>query len=163
MDGTLFDNSHRLHLLQEKNFDAYQAACVKDTLRMDIVEAILAKNYDAYVIASGRSAKYMMHTINVLPNEIASNVVLVGMRADDDYTSNVDIKRSVLTTFSFQLRFLEFSCKEAHIEWWDDNPKCFEGRVKGEYFFGRKGGESTATILDDFFLVEPVTNANTLS
>lgn len=167
LDGTLFDNNHRLHLLQEKDFNAYQAACVEDTLRMDIVKAILAKNYDAYAITSGRSMQYVMHTINALPNEIASKVFSIYLRADGNYASNVQIKMDALSHMAYAFRCHDF-WKEVHIEWWDDNPKCFEGLVKGQYIKGeyyRDGDERfyCKTFLDDFFLVEPVTNANTLS
>jgi phosphoglycolate phosphatase-like HAD superfamily hydrolase len=99
LDGTLADLTHRLHHIkgEKKNWDAFHAECVNDSLKRDVASVYRAmKDAEYYmVICSGRSDVVREETEAWLDKHgLTPNMLL--MRRKGDYTPDDDLKRQWL-------------------------------------------------------------------
>lgn len=87
LDGTLCDTSHREHYLKagKVNWDAFNAACVDDAPRKDIISLLNLLSDDIRVeIWTGRNEKWREQTVRWLA-EHGVECDSLRMRPDNDF------------------------------------------------------------------------------
>ena len=99
IDGTLADNSQRVHYVQTKpkNWDAFNAAMEKDSAIHSMVR-LCNLLYEAglhIILCSGRNEKHRSETIRWLKNEGVNYHELL-LRTDNDKRQDSVIKREML-------------------------------------------------------------------
>lgn len=99
LDSTLFDIDHRLHFLEEKQWDEFFAACVDDTPNDWCVELIRAMQTAGYpiIFVSGRNEVVRAETMSQL-QALGFGSHKLFMRPRDDRRGDVDFKRKLLQT-----------------------------------------------------------------
>lgn len=103
LDGTLALDEHRVHHLrgQEKNWDAYFAACPGDEPNAPIVQV-----YDNLIgapgarveIWTGRIDTYLEATLQWIEEHLIAHPDFLQMRRADDRTNDDELKRAWLST-----------------------------------------------------------------
>ena len=99
LDSTLFDIDHRLYLLEEKQWDAFFAACVDDTPNewcVELLQALQARGIPIMFV-SGRNEVVRAETSRQL-TELGFGMCKLFMRPKDDRRGDVDFKRKLLQT-----------------------------------------------------------------
>lgn len=103
IDGTLTDDNHRKKFLPKfktddpKDFKEYQTACRGDKPNAEFQKFLVEKNYDFFIIASGRESEYMLTTMKqILYPEIIDKIIWIGMRGSNDKSKNVEIKNHTI-------------------------------------------------------------------
>lgn len=123
LDGTLFDNTHRAHLIPEdKNntaaWVAFNGACAGDTVREDvavIVHSLLASGQKV-IFLTGRGDTAFEQTEAALVNVFGRDYPHLIMRPMDDHGSSAEFKRRIIR----DIRDVWCNCKFLAIE---DDPK----------------------------------------
>jgi FMN phosphatase YigB (HAD superfamily) len=126
LDGTLADCTHRLHYVKDtkhKNFDAFYAACDKDTLIQPIAKVFRSLARLHYVeIWSGRSDIVRDKTIRWLAENGLSGYLFLRMRRHGDYTPDDVLKQSWLNTIEPRLYpELAFDDRQRIVDMWRKN------------------------------------------
>lgn len=103
IDGTIADMKHRLHYLEDKNWDGFYSEVGKDTFRKDIWDKVLETAGDpapfghTIIFVTGRPAKTCSDTMAWMREngiEIDDYHQLY-MRVDDDHSPDTDYKTGV--------------------------------------------------------------------
>lgn len=100
LDGTLCDNSHRVHLAQAKDWDAFHAGIPLDVPHTEVatILAILAKEAFEIILLTGRDEKYREDTLAWLRRHDLVNLFdHLLMRPDDDRRPDHELKPSMIT------------------------------------------------------------------
>ena len=114
-DGTLFDDRHRLHLLEgeHKDYKKYNSLLINDPAFPDVVDAVISHwlHKDRIFFLTGRTEDCGADTLNwlhkYLPQELVDNVTIY-MRGTGDHRSTVDMKRATINMLSEKYRILAF-------------------------------------------------------
>lgn len=97
LDGTLANHHHRVHLVtgpsNKKDFSAFNAACVNDTLMLPIVQVFQGLRYVGHTLEiwSGRSdavrkeTEHWLECHGIFPDQLL-------MRMEGDYTPDHELK-----------------------------------------------------------------------
>lgn len=98
LDGTLCNNEHRRHFVEgeKKDFDAFNAACSKDTRNDWCYE--LAKTMSENVeilLVSGREEKYIEKTRDWLASNFKYIPFTLYMRKEKDYRKDSVVKEEI--------------------------------------------------------------------
>jgi hydroxymethylpyrimidine pyrophosphatase-like HAD family hydrolase len=103
LDGTMFDIDHRLHFLDEKQWDAFWAACVDDTPNawcVALIKAMKEQGYRIYYV-TGRNEVAQAETIRQL-RELDVFAMMNGdklfMRPRDNRDNATAFKQKLLNT-----------------------------------------------------------------
>lgn len=113
LDGTLYDNSQRAHLIPEdksitENWVPFNSACDGDELRTSIFRLvdILINNQEHVVFMTGRGENARTPTLARLSKDFALNpgVIRLVMRPMDDHRSAALVKRKMLLDYLDQTR-----------------------------------------------------------
>lgn len=99
LDGTLFDIDHRLHLLEDKQWDAFFAACVDDTVNewcAELIRAMVTAGYPV-IFVSGRNEQVRAETERQLFG-LGFQRHKLYMRPRDNRQADVDFKKKLLNT-----------------------------------------------------------------
>jgi hypothetical protein len=113
IDGTLFNNFHRLHLVPEdmtqvENWTAFNRACLGDSpiiKNIEMVTALIEENIDAYnlIFLTARGMDSAGETYTQLSDYFSAYKVNLCMRAMNDRSTPVDFKRSYLNSLMINL------------------------------------------------------------
>lgn len=99
LDGTLCDLTHRLHHIQgpEKDWDKFYQECVNDAPKSEIIKLLQhLEPHNRVQIWSGRSDVVRNQTVGWLYHNGVNPNCLARMRNEEDFTSDVELKRSWL-------------------------------------------------------------------
>lgn len=102
LDGTLCDISHRLHFIQgeEKDWDAFYAACVDDKPKTEIIETMIAlcEGNHRVEVWTGRSDQVWPQTVQWLNDHVGHGLYKHGlkMRPSSVFTPDHDLKKQWL-------------------------------------------------------------------
>lgn len=106
LDGTLCDSSHRDHLAQAKEWDAFHAASKDDKPRLDVAELVKIVRSSAFagrdyclVALTGRNEKYRKVTLDWLIRQDLAHFDALLMRPDNDWRPDTVIKPELLEEF----------------------------------------------------------------
>lgn len=98
LDSTLFDIDHRLYLLEEKQWDAFYAACKDDTPNEWCVELLRGMEHRAKIVfVSGRNESARGETVRQL-QELGFGKWPLYMRPRDNREADVVFKQKLLST-----------------------------------------------------------------
>ena len=102
LDGTLFDTSHRLHMIEEspKDWDGFYKACKDDKPIVDrthLVRMILNNPDTKLVVMTGRRETERESTINALKKEaLTKHCIGLYMRPSRDWRKDYIVKQEWL-------------------------------------------------------------------
>lgn len=98
LDGTLTDCSHRVHLMQAGEHDAFNAACNMDAIRPDVAAALEAFQQYDIMLLTGSPARYKKLRQDWLAfHNVRADMLL--MRANDDFRPDAEVKISLLEQY----------------------------------------------------------------
>lgn len=132
LDGTVCNHDHRAHFAEEKDWDAYHAKLIGDTVNhhiVSILEAMSASHY--YILAcTGRPEKYRLKTIEWLAtNQVPIDDIL--MRPNNNFDSDANLKIELVSEYfdGFGEEYVNFVLddRDSVVEAWrDNNFKCLQ-------------------------------------
>jgi hypothetical protein len=96
LDGTLFNIDHRLHYLEEKEYDKFFAAVDRDVPNrwcVELVEGMYTQMYDI-IFVSGRN-KVVEKQTRLQLTALGFGGHALYMRPEDSRISDVDLKRGI--------------------------------------------------------------------
>lgn len=116
LDGTLFDNRHRLVYHETKQWDIYNSLCHNDELITPVFDALLNYQQKGYIILiwSARCESTRDVTANMLMEQGVRYAEL-RMRSLGDYRDAVEIKSEFLSYYQTNHPDVKY------VEAWDDN------------------------------------------
>ena len=97
LDGTLCNCNHRIHLADEKNWDAFNDLCINDKVNYDIANILsnLRSRETHIYLVSGRDDKFREKTVEWLRlNDIFYDKLL--MRSAKDHRPDYIVKEEIL-------------------------------------------------------------------
>lgn len=131
LDGTLANIDHRRHLVEgpEKDWRAFFAACVEDTLNEEVSAAFfgLSIAFERWIV-SGRSdevaddTRAWLERYHIHPNRLL-------MRRSGDYRSDVDLKRGWLRDGTIPKNRIAFVLDDRSVVvamWREEGIACFQ-------------------------------------
>jgi len=123
LDGTLANIDHRAHLVKEKRWKEFYAACDKDTpypWAMSLIESFITCDYKV-VILTARSREVEQKTIEWL-NYVAElyppDMELVMVRAEGDYSKDFELKRKWAEAYGLDRILFAVDDQTQVIEMW---------------------------------------------
>ncbi len=125
LDGTLALDDHRVHHLrgQEKNWDAYFAACPADAPNKPIIQIydnLIGSPGARVEIWTGRIDQYLEATLQWIEDNCLHAPDFLQMRRADDRTQDTELKRMWLSTARAQGNevILAFEDRKRVVDMW---------------------------------------------